>query len=184
MPPISRPAAWQPTPAPQAQPQRIDRRQIEKVSASAVTASTTNANKSPVTNQGNISHVDALTKEVQMNRLARCHRGLLRANASGGPLLVNICHCRDWKRRTGAIAGSGARKLDVTIKGIARPSSGMRKTGVGFDFICQNCGTSLYWGENCGLTARRNRNAGSARRRHSLVWNRVTLSAVSIKQCR
>ena len=83
-----------------------------------------------------------------MNRLARCHCGSLRANISGDPLMVNLCHCRDCQRRTGALAGSGAifQKAQVTIEGDRRvfERDGQEGRKVRFHF-CPSCGTSLYW---------------------------------------
>ncbi|ANK88643.1 MULTISPECIES: GFA family protein [Rhizobium] len=83
-----------------------------------------------------------------MNRLAQCHCGSLRAETSGDPLTVSICHCRDCQRRTGAVAGSGAifAKAEVMIEGdrriFERDAAQGRK--VRFHF-CPNCGTSVYW---------------------------------------
>jgi hypothetical protein len=83
-----------------------------------------------------------------MNRLAQCHCGSLRANISGDPLMVNLCHCRDCPRRTGASAGSGAifQKAQVTIEGDRRvfERDGQEGRKVRFHF-CPSCGTSLYW---------------------------------------
>jgi hypothetical protein len=83
-----------------------------------------------------------------MNRLAQCHCGSLRANTSGDPLMVIMCHCRDCQRRTGALAGSGAifEKAQVTIEGdskvFERDAQEGRKLRSHF---CPHCGTSLYW---------------------------------------
>jgi hypothetical protein len=83
-----------------------------------------------------------------MNRLAQCHCGSLRANTSGDPLLVNLCHCRDCQRRTGALAGSGAlfEKAQVTLEGdhkiFERDAQEGRKVRF---YFCPHCGTSLYW---------------------------------------
>ena len=83
-----------------------------------------------------------------MNRLAQCHCGSLRATTSGDPLMVNMCHCRDCQRRTGALAGSGAifEKAQVILEGdrkvFERDASEGRKLRFHF---CPHCGTSLYW---------------------------------------
>nr|WP_246642310.1 GFA family protein [Rhizobium croatiense] len=36
--------------------------------------------------------------------------------------MVSLCHCRDCRRRTGAVAGSGAifEKTEVTIEGVRK----------------------------------------------------------------
>ena len=83
-----------------------------------------------------------------MNRTAQCHCGSLRARTTGEPLIVNLCHCRDCQRRTGALAGSGAifEKTQVTLEGeqkvFERDAAEGRKLRFHF---CPHCGTSLYW---------------------------------------
>jgi hypothetical protein len=83
-----------------------------------------------------------------MNRLAQCHCGSLRANTSGDPILVTMCHCRDCQRRTGALAGSGAlfEKAQVTIEGdrkvFERDAQQGRKVRF---YFCPHCGTSVVW---------------------------------------
>lgn len=83
-----------------------------------------------------------------MQRIAQCHCGSLRAQTSGDPILVNICHCRACQRRTGALAGSGAAfgKAQVTIEGSSKvfERAGQDGRKVRFHF-CPDCGTSLYW---------------------------------------
>jgi hypothetical protein len=86
-----------------------------------------------------------------MDRLAQCHCGSFRAQTSGDPLVLSICHCRDCQRRTGALAGIGAifEKTQVTIEGDHRvfERDGQEGRKVRFHF-CPNCGTSLYWEGN------------------------------------
>lgn len=83
-----------------------------------------------------------------MDRLAQCHCGSLRARTTGEPLAVNLCHCRDCQRRTGALAGSGAvfAKAQVTIEGNSKvfERDGQEGRKLRFHF-CPACGTSLYW---------------------------------------
>jgi hypothetical protein len=83
-----------------------------------------------------------------MERLAQCHCGSLRATASGEPILVNTCHCKDCQRRTGAVAGNGAiyDKAQVRIEGASRIFKREAQAGRRIRFhFCPNCGTSLYW---------------------------------------
>lgn len=88
-----------------------------------------------------------------MNRLAQCHCGSLRANVSGEPKMVSVCHCRDCQRRTGAVAGFGAifDKAQIVIEGdskvFEREGQEGRKVRCHF---CPNCGTSLYWDGDFG----------------------------------
>jgi hypothetical protein len=83
-----------------------------------------------------------------MERLAQCHCGSLRATASGEPILVNTCHCKDCQRRTGAVAANGAiyDKAQVRIEGASRIFEREAQAGRRIRFhFCPNCGTSLYW---------------------------------------
>jgi hypothetical protein len=83
-----------------------------------------------------------------MERHAQCHCGSLRLKTSGDPVLVNMCHCRDCQRRTGALAGSGAifEKAQVSIEGSSKVFERAAQEGRKIRFhFCPNCGTSLYW---------------------------------------
>jgi hypothetical protein len=90
----------------------------------------------------------SMQRRWQMNRLAQCHCGSLRARISGDPLMVSLCHCRDCQRRTGTLAGSGAifEKSEVAIEGDRKvfERDGQEGRKVRFHF-CPSCGTSLYW---------------------------------------
>src|SRR6201997_1633376 len=54
-----------------------------------------------------------------MERVAECHCGQLRAITSGEPESVYVCHCKACQRRTGAIIHNGSRwlKSQVRIEG-------------------------------------------------------------------
>jgi hypothetical protein len=83
-----------------------------------------------------------------MERLAQYHCGSLRAITSGEPLLVGICHCKAYQRRTGAVAASvaGFAKAQVTIEGQTKVFDRHGQSGRKVRFyFCPNCGTSLYW---------------------------------------
>ena len=41
--------------------------------------------------------------EDEMERVAECHCGQLRATTSGEPGSVYVCHCKACQRRTGAV---------------------------------------------------------------------------------
>jgi len=83
-----------------------------------------------------------------MERLAQCQCGQLRVIASGDPDFINICHCTECQRRTGAVFGTGAfyKKSNVSIEGprrvYTRDGQAGRKVHNSF---CPNCGSSVYW---------------------------------------
>ena len=82
-----------------------------------------------------------------MERIAQCQCGQLRAVASGEPDAVNMCHCSECQRRTGAVFGSGAyyKTSAVRIEGpsklYTRDGQEDRKVRIRF---CPNCGSSVY----------------------------------------
>jgi hypothetical protein len=57
--------------------------------------------------------------EEEMERVAECHCGQLRAITSGEPGSVYVCHCKACQRRTGAVIHNGSRwlKSQVRIEG-------------------------------------------------------------------
>ncbi len=62
--------------------------------------------------------------------------------------MVNMCHCRDCQRRTGALAGSGAlfEKAQETLEGDRKVFEREAQEGRKLRFyFCPHCGTSLYW---------------------------------------
>jgi hypothetical protein len=83
-----------------------------------------------------------------MSRTARCLCGLLSARVEGEPLAVNICHCLDCRRRTGAAFSYSAYfdQASVQIDGpsecYAREGQDGRKVRHHF---CPSCGTTVYW---------------------------------------
>ena len=90
----------------------------------------------------------ALFTEDPVERIAQCQCGQLRVIASGEPDAVNMCHCSECQRRTGALFGSGAyyEKSAVRIEGpsklYTRDGQEDRKVRIRF---CPNCGSSVYW---------------------------------------
>ena len=54
-----------------------------------------------------------------MTRIARCCCGSLRAEVTGEPWIVAICHCTECQRRTGSAFGASAHfpKEQVRIEG-------------------------------------------------------------------
>jgi len=78
-----------------------------------------------------------------MTRIARCCCGALRADVTGEPPRVAICHCTECQRRTGSAFGAVAffPKEQVRVEGpskvyVRRSDSGRK---VEFHF-CPDCG--------------------------------------------
>jgi hypothetical protein len=81
-------------------------------------------------------------------RIATCSCGQLRANCTGEPVRVSMCHCLECQKRTGSIFGAQARwRRDmVTIEGrtseyVRIADSGKRLTF----YFCPRCGSTVYY---------------------------------------
>jgi hypothetical protein len=83
-----------------------------------------------------------------MTRIAHCCCGALRAEVTGEPPRVAICHCMECQRRTGSAFGLVIffPKKQVRTEGpskvYVRRSDAGRK--VEFHF-CPDCGASVFW---------------------------------------
>jgi hypothetical protein len=83
-----------------------------------------------------------------MERIAECHCGQLRAITSGEPDSVYVCHCKACQRRTGAVIHNGSRwlKSQVRIEGEHKIYGRVADSGFEIRFhFCPNCGSSLFW---------------------------------------
>jgi hypothetical protein len=80
-------------------------------------------------------------------RIAHCACRQLRAEASGDPLRVNICHCTECQRRTGSPFGMGAwyAKSDVRITGDYKTFTRHIEDRTVSNHFCPNCGGNLLW---------------------------------------
>ena len=81
-------------------------------------------------------------------RTASCRCGQLRANATGEPLRVSVCHCLDCKKRTGSAFSAQARwpAEQVTVEGQSktwchRADSGNEIT----HYFCGECGSTVHY---------------------------------------
>jgi hypothetical protein len=86
--------------------------------------------------------------EEEMERVAECHCGQLRAITSGEPDSVYVCHCQACQRRTGAVIHNGSRwlKSQVRIEGEHKVYSRLADSGFEIRFhFCPNCGSSVFW---------------------------------------
>jgi hypothetical protein len=83
-----------------------------------------------------------------MERIAECHCGQLRAITSGEPDSVYVRHCKACQRRTGAIIHNGSRWLKNQVRIEGEHKIYARKGDSGFEIrfhFCPNCGTSVLW---------------------------------------
>ncbi len=85
-------------------------------------------------------------------KTAQCNCGALRAEVTGEPEAVVVCHCTDCQRRTGSVLGVGAYypKAQVQISG--QSTAFVRDTAAGRKFhqnFCPTCGSTVFFfGEN------------------------------------
>jgi hypothetical protein len=83
-----------------------------------------------------------------MTRIARCYCGSLRAEVTGEPWIVAICHCTECQRRTGSAFGASAHfpKEQVRIEGPSKVYVCASDSGRKVQFhFCPDCGTSVFW---------------------------------------
>jgi hypothetical protein len=80
-------------------------------------------------------------------RAAECHCGALRADVSGDPRLVYVCHCALCQRRTGtlfhtaALFGRDQVRIDGKRAIYTRDGRGGRQLRF---YFCPNCGSNVY----------------------------------------
>jgi len=87
-------------------------------------------------------------REDEVERVAECHCGRLRAITSGEPDSVYICHWKACQRRTGAVIHNGSRwlKSQVRITGEHKIYGRIADSGFEIRFhFCPNCGSSVFW---------------------------------------
>jgi hypothetical protein len=83
-----------------------------------------------------------------MQRTASCQCRAFQVVANGDPTFVNICHCTDCQRRSGAPLTSNAyfHKTDVKLDGAYKVYS--RAAGDGrklHNHFCPTCGSTVCW---------------------------------------
>jgi hypothetical protein len=92
---------------------------------------------------------------ANMSRTARCLCGDFRVTVSAEPMLVNVCHCEDCQRRSGAPWSSAAYfpkdavRLDGPNKIYTRTSDAGTRISHHF---CPTCGTTVCWTRETGST--------------------------------
>lgn len=83
-----------------------------------------------------------------MDRIATCSCGALRAQCSGEPARVSVCHCLDCKRRTGSAFSYNATFAaeQVETSGPSNPFTRSSEEGFwGRHHFCPECGDTLFY---------------------------------------
>lgn len=83
-------------------------------------------------------------------RVASCSCGQLRAEVSGEPIRVSVCHCHACQRRTGSVFSAQARfpRESVTIEGSGTEFLRVGDEGGRFRFtFCPECGATVFYAE-------------------------------------
>lgn len=83
-----------------------------------------------------------------MIRTASCSCGALRAECSGQPVKVSLCHCLACQRRTGSAYGIAAFFDRRCVEVLGPENTFTRASDSGFDVkfhFCPSCGSSVYW---------------------------------------
>jgi len=81
-------------------------------------------------------------------RHAACRCGALRAECSGEPVRVSVCHCHDCQRRTGSAFSAQARfpAAAVIMEGEARTYTHIADSGnKGRFHFCPACGSTIAY---------------------------------------
>lgn len=82
------------------------------------------------------------------DRLASCSCGQLRAQVTGAPVRISICHCLACQRRTGSVFGQQARfrREDVSLSGVSSEYVRVGDEGSRTRFhFCPGCGSTVYY---------------------------------------
>lgn len=86
--------------------------------------------------------------ETPRTRLASCSCGALRAQVSGEPLRVSICHCLNCQRRSGSVFAAQARfrREQVAVSGTSTSFVLVGDEGSRANFhFCPVCGATVYY---------------------------------------
>ena len=84
-------------------------------------------------------------KETIMTLSGGCHCGSIRYRLAGEPNHVDLCHCADCRRNSGApvVCWAGFEETSLTLeKGNAKT---FNSSGSAFRDFCPDCGTGLFY---------------------------------------
>jgi hypothetical protein len=81
-------------------------------------------------------------------RIASCSCGQLKAEVSGEPVRISVCHCLACQRRTGSVFGAQARFSRAAVRISGRGTEFVRRgdegPGARFTF-CPVCGSTVFY---------------------------------------
>ena len=83
---------------------------------------------------------------TQTVRTATCACGQLRAETTGDPVRISVCHCLNCQRRTGGVFSAQARWPDAQVRITGEPKTWLHTgdSGGRADFhFCPECGTTI-----------------------------------------
>ena len=83
--------------------------------------------------------------------VASCACGQLRAEVTGDPVRVSICHCTECRRRTGSAFSHNARFLpgQVRLSGADRSFTRTGDEGSRITYhFCPDCGVTVWYGNS------------------------------------
>lgn len=81
-------------------------------------------------------------------RIASCSCGQLKAEVTGDPVRVSVCHCLACQRRTGSVFGAQARfaREAVVISGQGTEFGRVGDEGTRTTFtFCPSCGSTVFY---------------------------------------
>ncbi|NYT42624.1 GFA family protein [Sphingomonas sp. R-74633] len=81
-------------------------------------------------------------------RTATCRCGQLKADVTGEPVRISVCHCLDCKRRSGSAFSAQARypQDQVTVTGAAKSWEHVNESGAVTEFhFCTECGGTVWY---------------------------------------
>ena len=81
-------------------------------------------------------------------KVATCRCGQLRAECTGEPVRISVCHCLACQKRTGSAFGAQVRWPDAQIAVSGKSSTWERVADSGHKVtyrFCPNCGSTIAW---------------------------------------
>ncbi len=80
-----------------------------------------------------------------MSHAGGCHCGAIRYRVEGEPIHVDLCHCVDCRRNSGApvVCWAGFKESDLTLEK-GQPKT-FNSSGSAMRDFCPDCGTGLFY---------------------------------------
>ena len=83
-----------------------------------------------------------------ITREASCSCGKLSIRATGAPVKISACHCRECQRRTGSAFGVAVffEREKISASGASTSYSRSGDSGRSIEFrFCSDCGSTVFW---------------------------------------